>query len=414
MTIAIELDTLKQTVRLGEAEAKLPNYSFRLLQLLTSNAPNPVSFEDIETVVWGAQVTRETIKQRVRLLRKTLAEIGAPDDTIEAAHGVGYRLTIQAQERDLEIGSAAAPEKYPRVWPITIAVSLIALVSAIFIWVKPGTNITSGPVRIAVLNELAISESTTIDTNLWFDANRRLIGQLSQLQGVDALATLSSDAIGSVRARDAAKDLSADMIISSALIERDGKIRMSYQLINGLTEEILWADEYLFSKEFAAKAVPHFVRNVKMALAQNGALFRGSSASSADRLLRDAYFQALELSATPNEGNLNAAILKLDSVIESDPYFALARGLRGRLTADLIIRHGANDARAADALRDARAAVAQEPTIAELKYALARAELAAGDEPAALGYLYETVRYLPFVERDIFVLEQQMAESRSE
>lgn len=408
MTIAIGLDPLRQTVRLDEAEAKLPNYSFRLLQLLARNAPNPVSFEDIEKTVWGAQVTRETIKQRVRLIRKALTEIGAPEDTIVAAHGVGYRLTIQARQRDEDFRSPATVRQL-RLSPTIIACGFVALIFAIVLVVKLNINAASGPVRIAVLNEMAVSEPAVIDANTWFDANRHLVGQLSQLQGVNALATLSSDAIGSVRARDVAKDLSVDMIISSALVERDGNIGVSYQLINGLTEEILWADEYGFSENFSDKAVPHFVRNVKMALAKNGALFRDAHDSSRDRLLRDAYFEALELSAKPNENNLKAAIAKLDSIIERDRSFALARGLRGKLTAELIIRHGASDARASDALRDARAAVAQEPAIAELKYALARAELAAGDSHAALAHLREASFYMPYLDRDIRALETRIA-----
>ena len=410
MAIAIELDPIKQTVRLDEAETILPDYSFRLLQLLLHNAPNPVRFEDIEDIVWGAQVTRETIKQRVRLVRKALAEIGTPADTIVAAHGVGYRLTIQPEQRREDFGSTA-PMKQLRFLPIVLAIGVVALVLAAVHREKLGASAGNDPVRIAVLNELAVSDPEAIDKNLWFDANRRLVGQLSQLQGVDALATLSSDAIASVRARDTAKSLSADMIISSALIERNGEISVSYQLINGLTEEILWADEYRFFRKISPpKAVPHFVRNVKMTLAKRGAVFRRTLASSGDRLSRDAYFEALELSATPNERNLQAAIEKLDTVIERDGSFALARGLRAQLTADLIIHHDVSQARATDALRDARAAVAQEPAIAELKYALARAELAAGDKHAALIHLQEASYYMPFLDRDIQALEKQIAD----
>ncbi|MBI1392692.1 MAG: hypothetical protein GC152_08130 [Alphaproteobacteria bacterium] len=408
MTIEIELDPLKQTVRLGEAETKLPDYSFRLLELLTSNAPNPVHFDDIESAVWGAQVTRETIKQRVRLVRKALAEIGAPADAIVAAHGVGYRLTIPPRQLRGHFGSTA-PVKRSRLSPVIIAFGFVALIFATVLLARPDTNNRKDSVRIAVLNELAIRDPEQFDKSLWFDANRRLAGQLSQLQGVDALATLSSGAISSVRARDIAKDLSTDIIISSALIERNGDKIASYQLIHGLTEEILWADEYRFSENFAERAVPHFVRNVKLALARNGALFQRASALSADSFSRDAFFEALELSAMPSELNLNAAIAKLDSVIERDGSFALARGLRAQLTADLIIRHGASSERAADALRDARAAIAQEPAFAELKYALARAELAAGDDHAALAHLQEASHYLPFLDRDIQALEKRIA-----
>lgn len=63
----------KRTVKIGEMRVelcrtrraiiadghthRLPDLSFRLLDLLVSRAPEPVSFADIEQLVWNAQVT---------------------------------------------------------------------------------------------------------------------------------------------------------------------------------------------------------------------------------------------------------------------------------------------------------------------------------------------------------------------
>ncbi len=57
---------------MAKREIRLPDLSFSLLWLLSERAPDPVPFDEIERVVWAAQVSRETVKQRVKLLRDSL------------------------------------------------------------------------------------------------------------------------------------------------------------------------------------------------------------------------------------------------------------------------------------------------------------------------------------------------------
>lgn len=407
---SILINPVKQTAQFDGRECKLPNYSFQLLRLLAERAPAPVSFEEIEREVWGAQVTRETIKQRVRLLRNALSTIGAPDDSVEAAHSVGYRLTVEAQLAE-KADPASGPQTGKPIPPFAAVAAMLgaALLLAVVLFFRSGPAEEPGPLRIAVLTELALSEPRELETAAWQDANRRIATQISKLQGVEAIATLSSDTLGAVRARDAARTLSADMIILSALIDRDAAAYMSMQLIDGASEAILWADEYQFSEDNAAKAVTHFVGNVQSAISKTEAALQNAETAPKDRSRRSAYFDALKLVETPSPDNVRAAIAKLDTLLETDPDFALARGLRARLTADLVIRNELDASAAREALKDARAAVAQEPAIAELKYALARAEIAAGDFTAALDHLHEAARYMPFVERDIKALERRLA-----
>lgn len=53
--------------------------------------------------------------------------------------------------------------------------------------------------------------------------------------------------------------------------------------------------------------------------------------------------------------------------------------------------------------------VAAYPFAADLRYTLARAQLAAGNHAEALANLHAAARDLPFLERDILVLERQIA-----
>lgn len=402
MTTRIEIDPVRQTVRFGVHETALPNYSFQLLRLLMSRAPDPVRFEEIEQTVWGAQVTRDAIKQRVRLLRNSLEDIGAPQDTIQAARSVGYRLSIASTP------VTTSPLRNTK-FAVMTAAALIVLVGVAFIFLRATPEINDSPLRIAVVNELALRDPAKVDTVSWLDANRLLASQLSQLQGVEAMAVTSTESLGSVRARESARRLSADMIVSSALMERGDGVRLWFQLIDGSTEVIIRSDDYEYRPDRYVFAVEHFIANVHSALSRTDRHLQRLASPLPREIGRDAYFEALEIVEIPKEENLLIAIEKLDFVIKQEPAFVLARSLRARLRAELVIRYGYGADVAEKALHEARSAVAQAPAIAELKYALARAEIAIGDDRAALAHLNEILRYLPFVAREIAALEKRIS-----
>ncbi|MEO1242026.1 MAG: winged helix-turn-helix domain-containing protein [Pseudomonadota bacterium] len=402
MTTRIEIDPVRQTVRFGMHETALPNYSFQLLRLLMSRAPDPVRFEEIEQTVWGAQVSRDTIKQRVRLLRNSLSDIGAPQDAIQAARSVGYRLSIAS-------APVAPPPLRNTKYAVTAAAALIVLVGVAFVFLRATPESNGGPLRIAVVNELALRDPEKVDTVSWLDANRLLASQLSQLQGVEAVATAPMEALGSVRSREAARRLSADMIVSSALMERGDGVRLWFQLIDGSTEVIIRSDDYEYRPDRYVFAVEHFIANVHSALARTDRQLQRLASPLPRESERNAYFEALEIAEIPKEENLLTAIEKLGFVIEQEPAFVLARSLRARLRAELVIRYGYGADVAEKALHEAQSAVAQAPAIVELKYALARAEIAIGDDRAALAHLNEISRYLPFVAREIAALERRMS-----
>lgn len=406
MSGAIEIDSTKQTVRFNGGKTKLPNYSFQLLRLLAAHAPDPVSFERIEQAVWGARASRETIKQRVRLLRNSLRDIGAPQDAVEAAHSIGYRLAIPAIEIDGADPTPRRPRASTRI--AAAACMLAALIAAAWLlW--PRAAAVQGPLRVAVVNEFAVGDDAGVDIDDWVGVNRMLAGGLSRLQGVEALATVSSDAVGAARAREAARFLSADMIVSSAMVERNDTVQLSFQLIDGATEAILRSDDYEYSPGDYSNAVEHFIRNVHLALARTDRRLQQTGEAPSGERERNAYYEALELAEVPTEGNLRAAVARLDPLIEREPSFSLARALRARIHAELVVRHGYGADLAADALREARVAAEAAPAIAEIKYALARAEIAVGEDYAALAHLREAARHLPYVGRDIDALERQLA-----
>lgn len=95
------IDDLNLDVRRGEVlrngEALiLPKLSYDLLVALAQAAPALLSQQELMQIVWPDRVIGdETLKQRVKLLRKSLGDNASDPQYIEAVRGRGYRLIPQ-------------------------------------------------------------------------------------------------------------------------------------------------------------------------------------------------------------------------------------------------------------------------------------------------------------------------------
>jgi DNA-binding response OmpR family regulator len=67
---------------------------YALLELLVSSGRRVLSRSGIIEKLWSLDDTpaEETITSHIRGLRNKLRALGAPEDTIETVHGLGYRL----------------------------------------------------------------------------------------------------------------------------------------------------------------------------------------------------------------------------------------------------------------------------------------------------------------------------------
>ncbi|NMH66636.1 transcriptional regulator [Shewanella sp. SHSM-M6] len=128
-------------VRNAEEEIKLPWLSYRLLCVLCEAAPAIVSQQQLIEAVWpDAVIGDETLKQRVKLLRKSLGDNATEPKYLEAIRGRGYRMLpqVQALERVPARGQNISPldlvidshipnlsgGAYPLNWRVTSALLL--------------------------------------------------------------------------------------------------------------------------------------------------------------------------------------------------------------------------------------------------------------------------------------------------
>jgi two-component system, OmpR family, response regulator len=94
----LTLDSAENKLMKDGTEIKLVAKEFCLLELLMKNAGKLVKTETLITSIWGinSDISPETIRSYVRLLRQKIDAHGA-SSMIETVHGVGYRLTSDAE-----------------------------------------------------------------------------------------------------------------------------------------------------------------------------------------------------------------------------------------------------------------------------------------------------------------------------
>ena len=114
------LDTRLGVVKRGEEELPLPKLSYDLLCALVSQAPAICSREALFERVWPDLVVgEETLKQRVKLLRKSLNDSAGTPTYIEAVRGRGYRLIPEVrvetyvETQNAPLVNLAAQDKFP-------------------------------------------------------------------------------------------------------------------------------------------------------------------------------------------------------------------------------------------------------------------------------------------------------------
>lgn len=385
-------DVRKHSVGYGARWARLPDLSFRMLRLLAEREPDAVAFEEIERVVWGAQVTRETMKQRAKLLRDALTELGAPEDVVAAVRSVGYRLTIPGRVRE-----QPEPQSVLRSKPVRRVLAAAAVVGV----AVAAALITAAPWRSAPDDfTLAIVAAPGDVAGDELTVGRDLATELVGVEGLDV----------QVSEQDLPR---SDLVLSYAITQRPVGQNLSVQLVDRHSGLLLWAREYPLDSVGDRRTVLHIAANVH-ANAQALALVLGRDRLPAQpQAAQQEYMAVLGLARGAREADLVVARARLDALIARRPNFALARSLRARVMANLVMDYGHTNDLAAAAVAEAQALVADYPFAADFRYTLARAEWAAGDRAAALDHLNAAARSMPFVQRDIQALEREIAAARA-
>jgi DNA-binding winged helix-turn-helix (wHTH) protein len=396
LTEVPEICASRQTVRFAKREMKLPDLSFRMLRLLSERAPDPVPFEEIERVVWEAQVSRETIKQRVKLLRDSLVSLGVASGGVPSARNIGYRLVQTFPLYEAQV--AANPRSGLRqMWGAIFgsAICLSAILAYLFVSNEPTP---ASQISLAIHSHAPIAESRLPSSDR-YAAHQRLISEFARMSNLHVMTN------------DDSKH-SADLSVSMESIPDGPYETLSLKLVENETGTPLWSESFSLDQDGYEKPVSIFAADALKQIAalglQPGPDISDEKASRARQL----YLSALPFAKANTEADLLAATDRLDVSLALRPAFSLARSLRARIAARLVMDHRNDERLVLDALEEAQSLVDAHPNVPEFQRTLATVQTAIGSLPEALANLEQAQKHMPFLQSEIAALKRRIAKEQ--
>lgn len=387
----LEICVARQTVRCRGKEIRLPDLSFRLLRLLSERAPEPVSFAEIERGVWNAHTSRETIKQRAKMLRDVLAELGVADGGVQSARNVGYRLTRALDAYEPSHG-VAAPSKTARIMAIAMVLTVGLCVLAVYL-ARSGDQTAATAVVFSVRSDAENAPQSRLPA--WTDARQVLATGLSKMANVRVVAS--------------GRGPPADLLVTMDRVPDGASEDLALELLEAETGVLLWSETYGLDQDGYDKPISDFVANVHKQVAALGLRPQAQDLASDEwRRAWRLYVSASSGAKSDNEADLVAARSRLDAALRLRPGFALARSLRARIDAGLVIGYGRDRGVALRALAEVQSLVDANPDIPEFRRSLAATQIAVGDLPAALDNLERAQRNLPFLRSEVMALRRRL------
>lgn len=368
-----------RSVHRGEKVIELPRLSFHLLLELAESAPNVLTYDNLIDRVWpGRIVSQETVTQRVKLLRKALGDDAHAPRYIGLVRGEGYRMLPKVTVTDPSSAAIAAETVQPsQRRNIGIALLIVALATLGWIVSREYLRTPAGPGAagpapnsVAVLPFVNASESPD-DLYLSEGLGDELRDQLGRHLGLSVAARSSSMAFRdqALEATQIAARLGAANLIEGTLRREANQLKVSLQIIDGLTGFQTWSQSYNLRMQDLLSVQQQIAQEViqqLLPMADEDAVdpMPATRSVSANELMLLAGHYDKQVRDQPivDQGLLLKAIELYREATEVDPSSALAHS---RLGAALLYLGDLNSAEAPifEALR-------LDPNLAHVQYTL--------------------------------------------
>ncbi len=250
----ITLDTARRRVRRGVTDIRLGKLTYELLLLLVEAAPRVVTQDEVAKRLWGDRLTTpDTIRQRVKLLRKALSDDPDQPRYFSVVRGQGYRLIPDVES--LPIGPPTSNRARGRLLVAGIVLLVAAPLSLIYWGVfstENGAERSSVPAQsnppetsIAVLPFENLSSNP--DDAYFVDGIHNDL--LTQLFKISSLKVISRTSVaeyedGKKNLRQIGRELDVATILEGSVQRSGDMVRINVQLIDAESDEHLWAERY--------------------------------------------------------------------------------------------------------------------------------------------------------------------------
>jgi TolB-like protein/DNA-binding winged helix-turn-helix (wHTH) protein/Tfp pilus assembly protein PilF len=248
---------------------------FDLLKVLVQNNGRLVEKDELLKEVWPDSFVEEgNLNRNISILRKALGEDSSGETYIETVPKRGYRFVAsvkttngngagavaETHNQNSEVCSLAAVENSPesspskrqifsRGWLVVGGLVALSIGTAAYFLVERQGAATSPKIRsIAVLP----LENLSGDAAQEYFADGMTEALISNLAQIRALRVISRTSVMSFKERkkplpplpEIARELKVDGVIEGSVQRENGRVKVTIQLIHGLTDTHLWARDY--------------------------------------------------------------------------------------------------------------------------------------------------------------------------
>jgi TolB-like protein/DNA-binding winged helix-turn-helix (wHTH) protein/Tfp pilus assembly protein PilF len=338
-----EVDVRSGELRKNGVKIKLQNQPFQVLATLLQHAGDVVTREELRQQLWPTDTFvdfEHGLNAAIKRLRDALGESAERPVFVETLARRGYRFNAPVglsdpqfltQPQRLQALGAAQPRRRRYLLALTAAsVAVVAL--AALIWAN--NHRWSVGASSNVIQSLAVLplENLSRDPAQEYFSDGMTAALIAQLSKTGTLRVISRTSAMRYKGTnkslpEIARELNVDGVIEGSVLRSGNRVRIMAQLINGHSDQHLWAETYerdlgdvLKLQGDVAQAVAQQVR-IQLTPAQQARL---RSAPVVDAQAYEAYLRGSSLRPPGTEATIKQAQAYFEEAVRRDPNFALA------------------------------------------------------------------------------------------
>ncbi|WP_129777077.1 winged helix-turn-helix domain-containing protein [Peristeroidobacter soli] len=332
----------------GDRALPLTARAFDTLLYLVEHPGKLLSKATLLGAIWPNVVVEEnSLNQNISLLRRVLGEHPGEYRFIVTVPGRGYRFVA-------EVRTVSEPADERRRAPVSNvsepAHTRAAPHARIPLAILPFANLSSDPATDYFGEGMAEELINTFARVRWFEVASRTSTFAFKDRNVDV--------------RKIARELDVEAVLEGSIRRVGERIRVTAQLVDGRSGHHLWSESY----ERGCDDLTRVQDELTVAIVDSTASHFVIGSARRKTPTRDLeayhlYLQAMTLRAQPSEDNLETAVQILDRALARDPDFARAWYAIAEARAHRAANDGCALTQLNHAERDARHALALDPSI---------------------------------------------------
>lgn len=360
------LDAARRVLLLKSGARTLPltSRAFDTLLYLVEHPGKLLTKATLISAIWPEVVVEEnSLNQNISLLRRVLGESPGEYRFIVTVPGRGYRFIAEVRTIN------EPPEESSRSAPMSNASETARPRAGVHVRIPiailPFANLTGDPATGYFGEAMAEELINTFARVRWFEVASRTSTFAFKDRNVDV--------------RKIARELDVEAMLEGSIRRVGERVRVTAQLVDGRTGHHLWSESYERSCDDLSKVQDELTIAIVDATA--GHFVLGTTRRKTpthDLKAYHLYLEAMALRAQPTEDNLDSAIQILDRALARDPDFARAWYAIAEARAHRAANEQCTLSMLSHAERDARHALALDPSIARAHGVLGLIEACCG------------------------------------